>query len=348
MHRDRARAGKPAGLGNLNPRQGSAFPHLTTDGAGSIPAEDTDPVQGYLGGFARWYRQLPAKQSTAGNRPRGFESRILRLTQHDEGCPEGTRSAVGSGVGTSQALRGSNPLPFAVLFTRRRRRAGAAAALKAVGFTAHGGSIPLVSAHCSCNRAHRRHGAPTVSMIAAIIMVMSYVCHGSLVDFPQIGDGTCCAGAAMLGPERCTCWEAIHDLEQQPPDQEKVRWLAAGVEPVTRDSMCGDCAYRPDSPERRGDPSYLGNAEDLERMAAYDRFWCHQGMRRRIAWRHPSGAVFEKDHPGSYDPPIIGGIPYRVDGSPGELCAGWDARRRAIAAARARLDQADDATPRSA
>jgi hypothetical protein len=96
-----------------------------------------------------------------------------------------------------------------------------------------------------------------------------------------------------------------------------------------RDALCPDCAYRPGSPERSGDERYNGDAEFLNRIVETgEAFHCHQGIRRAVKLVHPSGAEVEVP-PGDYRPPIIGGVPYKADGSPGELCAGWAARRRA-------------------
>lgn len=155
------------------------------------------------------------------------------------------------------------------------------------------------------------------------------ICHDGAENFPPAGDGSCCYGAAIYGPHRCTCWTPVYDLDQQPVDGQSVKLLAAGVEPVTRRLMCEDCAYRPGSPERSGDPSYVGDADRLEEIAAADRFWCHQGIRKPVKWRHPSGVEIDA-HPGAYRPPSHDGVPYRADGTPAELCAGWDARRRAL------------------
>jgi hypothetical protein len=165
---------------------------------------------------------------------------------------------------------------------------------------------------------------------------MSLPLHTAGPDFPEVGDGTCCAGAALYGPDRCTCWVAEYDLEQAEVDQEAVQALAAGVAPNTRDRMCPDCAYRPGSPEKSGDGTCVGDAGTLEGLAMRgERFWCHQGVRKPVAWRHPSGLEIP-GHDGGYEPPIIAGVPYRADGSPAELCAGWDARRRALAVAKER------------
>ncbi|HEV8653159.1 MAG TPA: hypothetical protein VG276_28135 [Actinomycetes bacterium] len=147
---------------------------------------------------------------------------------------------------------------------------------------------------------------------------------------PDAGQGTCCYGAACMGPERCTCWEPVFEVEQTPPDSQTVTLLAAGVQPVTRQRPCDDCAYRPDSPERRGDPNVAGDQELLEQIVQRgERFWCHQGIRRPIAWRHPAGVQIPGS-PVNYQPPIIDGVPYRADGTPAEVCAGWAARRRAL------------------
>jgi hypothetical protein len=91
--------------------------------------------------------------------------------------------------------------------------------------------------------------------------------------------------------------------------------------------MCPDCAFRPGSPERRGEPGYQGTDGELDDFVANgSSFFCHQGIRKPVTLAHPSGAEVA-GHPAAYDPPIVGGVPYRADGSPGELCAGWAARR---------------------
>ena len=150
-------------------------------------------------------------------------------------------------------------------------------------------------------------------------------------DFPDTG-GICCTGAAVYGPSRCTCWEPVYDLDQTEPDETAVRLLAGGIEPSTRRQMCHDCAYRPDSPERSGDDTYQGDEDFLADLAVTgDRFWCHQGTRRPVKWVHPSGAE-HPGHPGGYAPPIVNSVPYKADGTPSELCAGWAARRRALEA----------------
>lgn len=117
----------------------------------------------------------------------------------------------------------------------------------------------------------------------------------------------CCLSAAEDGPAACTCWEPLYDADQAEPRTD--------VEPTTRSRMCGDCAYKADSPEMARDPYALVEATN---------FWCHRGIRRPREWRHPDGRV----RPGSaadYQPPIIDGIPYRADGLPAARCGGWAA-----------------------
>lgn len=142
-------------------------------------------------------------------------------------------------------------------------------------------------------------------------------------NLPDTG-GTCCPGAIMDGPDRCTCWRAVYE-----PDQTSK--LDGDPAPAPRPLMCGDCAYRPGSPEKAGDPGYRGDAEELEHLAASGTpFYCHDGMRRVTKWVHPSGAEVQALD-GAYAPPFTGNIPHKTDGTTADLCAGWDARRRALA-----------------
>ncbi len=140
----------------------------------------------------------------------------------------------------------------------------------------------------------------------------------------------CCDGCRKHGPVGCTCWRPVFDLEQTTPSFPQ----HGPVDPAVRDSMCHDCAYRPGSPEKSGHPDYKGDAAELDRLARVDRFWCHQGMRRPLYWEHPAGVRVEGS-PADYDPPIDGFVPYKADGTPAELCSGWDARRRALTGKRA-------------
>jgi hypothetical protein len=146
--------------------------------------------------------------------------------------------------------------------------------------------------------------------------------YGPLV-MPDPAHGACCDGSAVKGPQYCTCWTPRFDMDQQPVTE---------GEPGTRTALCGDCAYRPGSPERQGDERYNGDQEFLDRIVATgERFFCHAGIRQAVRLVHPSGAEVDllALAPGDYRPPIVNGIPYKADGSPGDLCAGWAARRRA-------------------
>lgn len=149
------------------------------------------------------------------------------------------------------------------------------------------------------------------------------ICHGSEAP-PQALRiltelATCCLGAVEYGPHRCTCWEPEYDVPQSLPRLD--------VEPATRAKMCADCAFRPDSPERTGDDRYQHSDED---PAGLPSFWCHQGMRRPVRWRHPAGITVDAETDG-YEPPVMvrGGesVPYKADGSPGDRCAGWTAHQ---------------------
>lgn len=138
----------------------------------------------------------------------------------------------------------------------------------------------------------------------------------------------CCLGAFEEGPQACTCWEPVYDHDQATPDETAV--------PTTRKSMCEDCAFAPGSPERSGDERYSHSDEDLTTL---DNFWCHQGMRKPIRWRHASLGIEVPADTDAYEPPrrilVIDGekvaVPYKADGSPGERCAGWAAHQRARA-----------------
>lgn len=144
----------------------------------------------------------------------------------------------------------------------------------------------------------------------------------------------CCVGAAEDGPDACTCWVAEYDLDQQP--------LVTETEPATRTEMCADCAYRPESPERQGDDRYqASNTGELERVARTAVFWCHQGIRKPVRWRHTTlGVVVEADTD-AYEPPMGRGgdedapylVPYKADGTPADRCAGWAARHAVYARA---------------
>lgn len=135
--------------------------------------------------------------------------------------------------------------------------------------------------------------------------------------------GTCCAGAAIYGVDRCTCWEPIYDLEQQP--------LANDVPPKeipTQSKCCEDCAYRNGSPER----SEEDGTERLLEIAYTDgqEFWCHQGCRRVVAFRHSETGEILPAGDGDYRPPIgpeERPVVWKADGTVAARCAGWNAHR---------------------
>lgn len=116
----------------------------------------------------------------------------------------------------------------------------------------------------------------------------------------------CCLGEAVWGPERCTCWEAEYDLEQEE--------LATETVVGARLAQCRDCAYLPGSQE-----------DESGAMLPYGGqvFWCHQGMRKTVAWVHPDGRRVPVTDVDDYDPPFHGGVPYKADGEKADLCAGW-------------------------
>jgi hypothetical protein len=131
------------------------------------------------------------------------------------------------------------------------------------------------------------------------------------------GGAGCCWGNVIKGAEGCTCWTPVFDVDQADPippsSPDEIR---------PRERLCGDCAFRKDSPER-------GDAWTEETLLALpergDPFWCHDGMRRPVRWEHPDGRTV----PGStadWQPPRIGAVPFRADGRPALLCAGWAAR----------------------
>lgn len=146
---------------------------------------------------------------------------------------------------------------------------------------------------------------------------------GWLTLHPESDDGCswppdyapCCDAVGYTGDlSRCTCWEPIYAAEQAPP-------LPGPVVPAL--DLCGDCAFRKGSPERAD--AYSEEAL-LDLVAEQTPFWCHRGMRRPVAYRHPTLGDVPAD-PADWTPPIDrSGVPYQADGNPGVLCAGWAAR----------------------
>jgi hypothetical protein len=136
----------------------------------------------------------------------------------------------------------------------------------------------------------------------------------------------CCDSYAYYGPRFCVCWVRIYDQPREPAQPDMPR--------TTRASMCSDCAFRPGSPERTDSSDAVADSTDLMMIVHNPGqiFWCHDGMPRIIALEHPNGMrvdVPTEDGVVAYDPVIIAGVPYRGDGSPGLMCAGLAAARRA-------------------
>lgn len=160
-----------------------------------------------------------------------------------------------------------------------------------------------------------------------------------LPELPDLGlEVPCCSASSYRDFSACTCWRPVYEPGEQ---ADPVGDLTPQVRPA---GMCGDCAYRPGSPEKLGDPEHRGDATELEMLAESGRpFHCHDSMRRIVRWVHPSGAEIP-GHDAAYVPPIIEGVPIKTDGTAAFLCAGWHARRRAIVAAVAKEAAAEGMT----
>lgn len=142
------------------------------------------------------------------------------------------------------------------------------------------------------------------------------------IELPDIGEGMCCE-SAWRDPDRCTCWAAVHE----PADQVPLDACHSDAPDLTRPRMCGDCAFRVDSPERTGEGRYENSEPgDLERVIAGSTpFRCHDGARRIVALVHaPTGHRIELSGLDHYDPPQDR-RPYAADGQPLLVCAGWAA-----------------------
>jgi hypothetical protein len=155
--------------------------------------------------------------------------------------------------------------------------------------------------------------------------VIGHLCGLSTegLELPDAGEGLCCMGAAVYGPERCTCWEPIYDRPQQPPDE--------AAEGEAQPRPCRDCAYRPGSPERSGAEHVTGDQGLLDSLVVNGRpFYCHAGMRRVLALVHgPTGVRVERG-PDAYDPATgTDRRVYQADGQPALVCGGWLALRMA-------------------
>lgn len=154
--------------------------------------------------------------------------------------------------------------------------------------------------------------------------------HVSRYQEPPDDFVPCCMGSAHRGPIGCTCWEEELDQPQSPDLQEGPM--------LQRALMCGDCAFRPDSPERT---QGLGHdAEDLEWVVDSGEFQCHNGMAKVALFHHPDG--HSKTPEGDdYRPPQRADRSWKADGTPAELCAGWAAHRRSGAPVRGHRNTPD-------
>lgn len=144
------------------------------------------------------------------------------------------------------------------------------------------------------------HGSPPVKLLAKDYL-------------PQYN--ICCYGAASDGATGCTCWRPVYDHPQRKPKLD--------AEAQTQPDLCIDCAFRKGSRER-----------EAGLLDGIDSFWCHQGLRKAIKYKHPDGRIRDAT-PDDYDPPILGigahHRPYRFNGEPALKCAGME---RSLAALR--------------
>lgn len=136
-------------------------------------------------------------------------------------------------------------------------------------------------------------------------------------------ESVCCFGAANAGPSGCTCWRLVPDQEQCKPQR--------GAAIPLRATMCDDCAYRPDSPEMRGEDRLRSRRRELlDAPAAGKVFYCHKGFATASTAVHETTG--EERPTGRYIPPtekieeML--VCYDADGTPSSVCAGWLHRRR--------------------
>ena len=153
-------------------------------------------------------------------------------------------------------------------------------------------------------------------------------------DWPETPTtGMCCMGSVVRGANGCMCWVAEYDVEQAPIRPGKAK---------ARDTMCGACAYRPNSPERTGAPDAAGDEELLDDLVYRGvPFWCHVDMRRPVRYRHPSGVVIEASDL-EFAPAMDGAQPYKADGTPADMCGGWALRLAKLEARRATRESAEE------
>lgn len=165
--------------------------------------------------------------------------------------------------------------------------------------------------------------------------IADFVCSGSATPPAVVrvlaALTECCFGALEDGATGCTCWDPVYDLEQQQP--------LDNPSPGQRTEMCADCAYRPDSPERTGDDRHACSDDgELDDIARGDNpFWCHQGLRKPVAFKHETLGIVVPADADAYEPlfRMVNGkrVPIKADGTAGDRCAGWLARRHQLAAA---------------
>jgi hypothetical protein len=163
--------------------------------------------------------------------------------------------------------------------------------------------------------------------------VTGFVCGSRWLpdDIPDASSDQdpCCAGRALDGPRGCECWVEVFSGPQAPirPGLPPVPDPLRPCQPGPHD---GGCAYLPHSPEKQGTPGYGADAGDLDRLAAEGQpFYCHTGMVYLIGLAHPSGASYSPKL-GDFRPVIKDGVPYRANGQPGFVCAGWLLRRHTL------------------
>lgn len=126
----------------------------------------------------------------------------------------------------------------------------------------------------------------------------------------------CCWESIDSNGKECSCWEPI----VWPEPTRKLQRGPAAIRP----SMCGDCAYRPGSPERAAE-----GGEQLD-AAPWDPFHCHDGMPKVVGFTHPkvpdvSFLAYWVGDRDDYKPLQAGGRAWKADGSPAVLCGGWGA-----------------------
>jgi hypothetical protein len=144
--------------------------------------------------------------------------------------------------------------------------------------------------------------------------VTTYICGGGPALPPANPDEPwCCESAVFSDGRDCACWVAVYSPTP-------TRDVQAGP-PRIRTSRCRDCAYRPDSPERKA-------GEELK-ASLREPFTCHQGMPVLLGYTHPDPDVglclwapglFDRDN---FGPIMVGDRSWKADGTTADLCAGW-------------------------